>query len=216
MPEQDADFLLGAVNAALREIMRTVSGQFIIHNEENNQYYIDVDKVVDYDERVKQRAAMMAEGELNRYFYKVVYGCLEWDARQYVNGFEIYQYDLNWDSHNIFREGYLFMGLPGERSTAQLERDFYIYIMPPFGETEENAQEDEVYSISGAMTVSRKSAALRAANVQADISEGKDKDAYLNKAAVLRKKLVKYLSENKTTCFNVFISVRILRHESSR
>lgn len=204
MPEQDADFLLGAVNAALREIMKTVSGQFIIHNEENNQYYIDVDKVVDYDERVKQRAAMMAEGELNRYFYKVVYGCLEWDARQYVNGFEIYQYDLNWDSHNIFREGYLFMGLPGERSTAQPERDFYIYIMPPFGETEENAQEDEVYFYFRGNDGFKEDLRLfAAANVQADISEGKDKDAYLNKAAVLRKKLVKYLSENKNTCFNV-------------
>ena len=42
-----------------------------------------------------------------------------------------------------------------------------------------------------------------AANAQADISEGKDKDAYLGKAAILRKKLIKYLSENKNTCFNV-------------
>lgn len=66
MPEQDADFLLGAVNATLKEIMKTVSGQFIIHNDANNQYYIDVDKVVDYDERIKQKASMMAEGELNR------------------------------------------------------------------------------------------------------------------------------------------------------
>lgn len=206
MPEQDADFLLGAVNATLREIMKTVSGQFIIHNEANNQYYIDVDKVVDYDERVKQRAAMMAEGELNRYFYKVVYGCLEWDARQYVNGFEIYQYDLNWESHNIFREGYLFMGLPGERSTAQPERDFYIYIMPPFGDGSQDAHnlDDEVYFyFRGNDSFKEDLRLFAAANAQADISEGKDKEAYLSKAAILRKKLVKYLSENKNTCFNV-------------
>lgn len=38
-----------------------------------------------------------------------------------------------------------------------------------------------------------------AANAQADISEGKDKDAYLGKAQMLKKKLVKYLSENKNT-----------------
>ncbi|MCF0142620.1 MAG: hypothetical protein HUJ75_04510, partial [Parasporobacterium sp.] len=42
-----------------------------------------------------------------------------------------------------------------------------------------------------------------AANAQAEISEGKDKDAYLGKAAMLKKGLVKYLSENKNTCFNV-------------
>ena len=206
MPEQDADFLLGAVNATLKEIMKTVSGQFIIHNESNNQYYIDVDKVVDYDERIKQKASMMAESELNRYFYTVVYGCLEWDAKEYVNGFKIYQYDLNWDSHNIFREGYLFMGLPGERSTAQPERDFYIHIMPPFGDVSADTHnlDDEVYFYFRGNDDFKEDLRLYAtANAQADISEGKDKDAYLGKAAILRKKLIKYLSENKNTCFNV-------------
>lgn len=206
MPEQDADFLLGAVNATLKEIMKTVSGQFIIHNDANNQYYIDVDKVVDYDERIKQKASMMAEGELNRYFYTVVYGCLEWEARQYVNGFNIYQYDLNWDSHNIFREGYLFMGLPGERSTAQPERDFYIHIMPPFGDVSADTHnlDDEVYFyFRGSDEFKDALKMFAAANAQADISEGKDKDAYLGKANMLKKKLVKYLSENKNTCFNV-------------
>lgn len=206
MPEQDADFLLGAVNATLKEIMKTVSGQFIIHNDSNNQYYIDVDKVVDYDERIKQKASMMAEGELNRYFYTIVYGCLEWEARQYVNGFNIYQYDLNWDSHNIFREGYLFMGLPGERSTAQPERDFYIHIMPPFGDVSADTHnlDDEVYFyFRGSDEFKEMLRMFAAANAQADISEGKDKDAYLGKAQMLKKKLVKYLSENKNTCFNV-------------
>ena len=51
MPKEDADFLLGIVNTTLREIMTTVSGQFIIYNDANSQYYIDDDKVVDYDEK---------------------------------------------------------------------------------------------------------------------------------------------------------------------
>ena len=37
----------------------------------------------------------MADGELNRYFYQLIYSCLDWDAKQYVPGFEIYQRDLN-------------------------------------------------------------------------------------------------------------------------
>jgi hypothetical protein len=41
------------------------------------------------------------------------------------------------------------------------------------------------------------------ANSLAAMSEGKDKDAYLNKAAVIRKKLIRSLSENKNTCFDV-------------
>lgn len=206
MPEQDAEFLLGAINATLKEIMKTVSGQFIIHNDANNQYYVDVDKIVDYDERIKQKASMMAEGELNRYFYTVVYGCLEWEARQYVNGFNIYEYNLNWTSHNIFREGYLFMGLPGERSTAQPERDFYIHIMPPFGDVSADTHnlDDEVYFyFRGSDEFKEMLRLFAAANAQAEISEGKDKDAYLSKAQMFKKKLIKYLSENKNTCFNV-------------
>ena len=44
MPVQEPDFLLGIINQTLKDIMTTVSGQFIIHNDANNQYYIDVKK----------------------------------------------------------------------------------------------------------------------------------------------------------------------------
>lgn len=206
MPEQDADFLLALIKTTLKDIMATVSGQFIICNDANNQYYIDVDKVVDYDEKIKQKASIMAGGELNRYFYQLIYSCLDWDAKQYVPGFEIYQRDLNWDSHNIFREGYLFLGLPGERSTAQPERDFYIHIMPPYstaGVTVKNL-EDEVYFFFKSTDEFKEILGYySAANAQAEISEGKDKDAYLSKAIMYRKKLLKYLSDNKNTCFDV-------------
>lgn len=206
MPEEDADFLLALIKTTLRDIMTTVSGQFIIYNDANNQYFIDVDKIVDYDEKIKQKASVMADGELNRYFYDVVYRCLEWDAKQYVTNFNIYEYDLNWDSHSIFREGYLFMGLPGERSTAQPERDFYIHIMPPYDTVGSRVQNlpDEVYLFFKSTDEFRDLMGLyAAANSLAQISEGKDKDAYLNKANMLRKKLIKYLTENKNTCFDV-------------
>lgn len=206
MPEQTADFLLGIVNATLRDIMTTVSGQFIIYNEANSQYYIDVDKVVDYDEKIKQKASLMADGELNRYFYQVVYSCLEWDKKQYVSGFNIYEHDLNWNSHNIFREGYLFMGLPGERSTAQPERDFYIHIMPPYSGADLSTgdQDDEVYFYFKSNSDFKETISLySAAKSLADISEGKDKEAYLSKAAIHCKVLMKYLRENKNTCFEV-------------
>ena len=206
MPEQDADFLLALIKTTLRDIMATVSGQFIICNDANNQYYIDVDKVVDYEEKIKQKASIMAGGELNRYFYQLIYSCLDWDAKQYVPGFEIYQRDLNWDSHNIFREGYLFLGLPGERSTAQPERDFYIHIMPPYSTASVTVKnlEDEVYFFFKSTDEFKEILGYySAAHAQAEISEGKDKDAYLSKATMYRKKLLKYLSDNKNTCFDV-------------
>ena len=143
---------------------------------------------------------------MNRSFYGVVYSCLDWDAKQYVTNFNIYEYDLNWDSHHIFREGYLFMGLPGERSTAQPERDFYIHIMPPYDNGGISVQNlpDEVYLYFKSAEEFREMLSLYAsANSLAAMSEGKDKDAYLNKAAVIRKKLIRSLNENKNTCFDV-------------
>ena len=206
LSEWNADFLLGIVKVVLKKIMITVSGQFIIFNEANNQYYIDVDKVIDYDEKIKQKATLLDDDELNRSFYNVVYTCLDWDAKQYVTNFNIYEYDLNWDSHQIFREGYLFMGLPGERSTAQPERDFYIHIMPPYdrsGVTVQNLP-DEVYLCFKSTEDFRETLGLYASAISlAAISEGKDKDAYLNKANIFRKKLVRFLNENKNTCFDV-------------
>lgn len=207
MPENSADFLLGLVNITLKDIMTTVSGQFIIHNDANNQYYIDVDKIVDYDEKIKQKASLLAPAELNRYFYSIVYNCLEWDEKEYVANFKIYQYDLNWESHNIYREGYLFMGIPSERSTAQPERDFYIYIMPPFDDMESikiGNLSDEVYFFFQSNDKFKENLKYyAAANQLAEISEGKDKDAYLDKATKYGHQLVKFLNDDKNTCFNV-------------
>ena len=42
LAEPTAEFLLDQVRVALREIMRTVSGQYISRNEANDQYYLDV------------------------------------------------------------------------------------------------------------------------------------------------------------------------------
>lgn len=98
------------------------------------------------------------------------------------------------------------MGLPGERSTAQPERDFYIHIMPPFGDVSADTHnlDDEVYFyFRGSDEFKEMLRLFAAANAQAEISEGKDKDAYLSKAQMFKKKLIKYLSENKNTCFNV-------------
>lgn len=206
MPEQDADFLLGIVKATLKDIMSTVSGQFIIYNDANNQYYIDVDKTVDYDEKIKQRASLLTDDDRNRYFYQLVYGALEWEKKQYVTGFEIYEHDLNWTSHNIYRDGYLFMGLPGERSTAQPERDFYIHIMPPYGRKKGAANNlpDEVYFYFKPDAEFNDSLFFyAAASLLAQESDGKDKDAYGNKAKIHKKKLSDYLGKNRNTCFDV-------------
>lgn len=204
-PERTSEFLLGIVNYVLHEIMITVSGQFIVHNDANDQYYIDVNKVVDYDEKIKQKANVIAHGALNRYFYGIVYGCLEWDAKQYVPNFEIYEYDLNWNSRNMFREGYLFMGLPKERSTAQPERDFYLHIMPPYGRVgdAQNLPDEVYFYFKPSDDFTENLRFYAAASELASMSEGKERDIYYNKAQMMKIKLVRELSADAIAMFDV-------------
>jgi len=133
MPDQSSDTLQSIIQTVLKDIMTTVSGQFIEHNADNGQYYLDLKKDIDYDEKITQRAAIMDDDSLNSYFYDVVYYCLEWDQKEYVDNFKIYEHRLNWVSHAIFRSGYLFFGTPESRPTAQPPEDYYIYFIPPYG-----------------------------------------------------------------------------------
>lgn len=128
----DAEFLANTVQTALRETMRTVSGQFISHNEANGQYYLDPAKVIDFDAQIAERGEFMSEADLNRYFFDGLQTLLGLPSSVYVAGFKIWPYELPWAERNVTRPGYLFFGAPNERSTAQPPRDFYLYILPPF------------------------------------------------------------------------------------
>ncbi len=209
MPEMEEPFLLGAVNATMKEILSTVTGQFIVHNDENDQYYIDVTKIVDFDEHIAQRSELVTDDEMNRYFYKLIYSCMEWqDKKEYVTNFNIYEYDLNWTSHNIFRAGYLFMGLPGERSTAQPERDFYIHFMPPYGDNggSPNYLADEVYLYfkpSDAFTAVLRLFAAASLLENESANGSPERIAYGNKQKEFRKRLIKDINDNKNTAFDV-------------
>lgn len=146
LPEKTAAFLLNTVQVALQEIMRTVSGQYISYNEANGQYYLDVKKDIDFDAQIRQRGGLMGADELNRYFFDALRQVLNLSDTTYVTGHRIWFYELPWQPHQVTRPGYLFFGPPDERSTAQPPRDFYLYILPPFADTEWSGatQADEV------------------------------------------------------------------------
>ncbi len=147
IPEQDADFLRDIVDTALREIIRTVSGQFISINPDNGQYYLDLKKDIDYDARIAERAETLGPEQLNRYYFEALRELLGQDERTYVPGFRIWEYEVPWPERRVTRPGYLFFGTPNERSTAQPPRDFYLYFLQPF-ETpkfEDEKKPDEVF-----------------------------------------------------------------------
>ncbi|MBI3979259.1 MAG: ATP-binding protein, partial [Chloroflexi bacterium] len=132
MPEPSAEFLLDQVQVALREILRTVSGQYISCNDANGQYYLDVRKDIDFDAKIQERGEFMDESDLNRFFFDALQQALGLTDTTYVTGHRIWFYELPWAARKVTRPGYLFFGAPDERSTAQPPRDFYVYVLPPF------------------------------------------------------------------------------------
>ena len=54
LPEMDADFLLVTTETILKAISSAVNGQFISHNQENDQYYLDLKKDIDFEALIQQ------------------------------------------------------------------------------------------------------------------------------------------------------------------
>ncbi|KPL75310.1 hypothetical protein ADN00_13050 [Ornatilinea apprima] len=142
----NADFLLDQVQVALKEMMKTVQGQFLSYNPENGQYYLDLKKAVDFDQKIRERGDFMDKSDLNTYFYDALRQALNLSDSTYLTGYSIWFYELPWAEHKVTRPGYLFFGPPDERTTAQPPRDFYIYFLPPFQNRSYNDQKlpDEV------------------------------------------------------------------------
>ena len=206
MPDMSSDTLQTLVQVVLKEITTAVSGQFIDYDKDNGQYFLDLKKDIDYDEKITQRAGTIPEDSLNGHFFDVVFSCLEWDVGEHIKNFRIYEHTLNWYSHNIFRPGYLFLGKPDERSTAQPPEDYYIYVLPPYGNTdykEEKKMDEVFFKFKSSEEFNNDLRLFAAANIQRGQADEKNKAAYKGKADSFRKRLVNYLSENKNTCFDV-------------
>ena len=129
---EPADDLLSQVETVLREIHRTVSGQFISSNPDNRQYYLDLKKTDDYDALIDKRAETLDDAQLDRYYYQALTVVLECADATHVTGYKIWEYQLEWRERHASRLGYLFFGAPNERSTAVPPRDFYLYFIQPY------------------------------------------------------------------------------------
>ena len=63
VPEKDAGFLRTLVETVLKELLRTVSGQFLSFNKENGQYYLDLKKDVDFDSLSRSEAETLGDAQ---------------------------------------------------------------------------------------------------------------------------------------------------------
>lgn len=208
--EPDKD-LQTHVETVLREIHRTVSGQFISCNQENRQYYLDLKKTDDFDALIEKRAESLGETQLDRFFYEALKRVMECQDSTYVTGYKIWQHELIWQERKAARSGYLFFGAPNDRNTAVPTRDFYLYFIQPYDPNDKLARSineknaDEVFfRLKG--TNSDFQTALRnyaAALDLAGTASGHSKATYEAKANGFLKKLVQWLQQHFSDSFEV-------------
>lgn len=185
-PEPDPDFLQTTVEVALKEIIRTVSGQFISANAENGQYYLDLKKDIDYDALIAEKARGLSSEQMDRYYFDALKRVMECTDSTYVSGYRIWSHEVPWPGHGVTRPGYLFFGAPNERSTAQPPRDFYLYFVQPYEPPpyQDEQRGDEVFfHLTGRDDAFEQALqAFAGAMEMALISSGEHKQTYLKKA----------------------------------
>ena len=205
--EDPSDFLKGIIDVATKEIQKTVSFQYLSVNESNGQYYLDLKKDIDIDSLITQRAEMIEEDKLDRYYFDLLKRAITLDDNTYVTGYKIWRYDLPWDAHHVKRQGYLFLGAPNERSTAQPERDFYIYMLRPYLKTpfKDEQKPDEIFfelnhTDDHFEKILKQYAA--ADDLKIDAAPAMKK-LYQRKIDDFFKELTKWLNNNFVTTFNI-------------
>jgi len=208
MGGEPADDLLTAVQTTLREIMKTVNGQFISKAPDTEQYYLDLKKDVDYDAQIEKRAEALSDDALDRAYYSALMQLMECtDEHAYVTGYKIWQHQVEWQERRVERNGYLFLGAPNDRPTAQPERDFYIYFIQPFEPPRfrDEAKPDEVFFRLKGLddAIKRHLAFYAAAQELASTASGAAKAVYLDKAKDALRDMSKWLQDKQMTAFEV-------------
>jgi len=203
-----ADDLLSQVETVLREIHKTVSGQFISSNPDNRQYFLDLKKTDDFDAIIEKRAESLDDSQLDRYYYEALKGVMECvDRPTYVSGYKIWQHEIEWLERKAARQGYLFFGAPNERSTAVPPRDFYLYFVQPFEAPhfKDEKKPDELFlRLTNADETFRTVIRFYAAALDlASTASGQAKSTYEGKASIFLRDLVAWLQKNMASAFDV-------------
>ena len=208
MGGEPSDDLLTAVQTTLREIVKTVNGQFISKAPDTEQYYLDLKKDVDYDAQIEKRAEALSDDALDRAYYSALMQLMECtDEHAYVTGYKIWQHQIEWQERRVERNGYLFLGAPNDRPTAQPERDFYIYFIQPFEPPrfrDDNKTDEVFFRLKGLDdAIKRHLAFYAAAQELASTASGAAKAVYLDKAKAALRDMSKWLQDKQMTAFEV-------------
>ncbi len=201
LPEDmnSADFLLDQVQVSLKEMMKTVQGQFLSYNNENGQYYLDLKKAVDFDQKITERGEFMDKSDLNIYFFNALRQALNLSDTTYLTGYSIWFYELPWEDHKVTRPGYFFFGPPDERTTAQPPRDFYIYFLPPFLDRQwknEKLSDETIFYLTDLDIIFENKVRLYAGATAMANESTEYRVEYANKAEAYFRGLMRWLQEH--------------------
>lgn len=204
---EPADDLLSQVVTVMREIHKTVSGQFISSNPDNNQYFLDLKKIDDYDALIEKRSETLDENQLDVYYYEALKQVMECSDQTYRTSYRIWEHEVEWAERKASRRGYLFFGAPNERSTAVPPRDFYIYFLQPFDPPpfKDERNDDELFfHLEGKDEEFNRSLLFFAASTDlAGKTTGHAKATYHAKADGYLRDLVKWLQQHMATAFEI-------------
>ena len=207
MPGEPAENLLSMVQTVMREVLKTVNGQFISKAAETEQYYLDLKKDIDYDAQIEKRAEALSDDALDRAYYSAVKALMEVSDDLRYPGFQIWQYQLEWQERHVERMGYLFFGAPNDRPTAQPERDFYVYFIQPFDKprfTDDNLSDEVFFRLTGLDSDFKRHLSSYASALDlASTASGGAKAIYLSKAQDFLRAMSKWLQEKQMTAFEV-------------
>ena len=204
---EPADDLLSQVETVLREIHKTVSGQFITANADNQQFYIDLKKTDDFDAIIEQRAETLSDEAKNRAYHKALYNILECSDLPSTEFRNLWGDEIIWSERSSGRMGWLFFGIPNERSTAYPPRDFYLYFIQPFEhpKIKDEKRADELQFFLSNFDDKFKSALenYAAAIDLSGTASGHAKQTYEAKANNFQRDMNKWLQENMAKAFDV-------------
>jgi len=145
----DRDFLLDIIESTAEQVITATSGQYFDKNQENAEYHLRIEGGINFDQKIKDFAKQMADGNKDEWFFKFLEVNLPLDYDPYRTGFRIWAHTIDWKSHKTYRDGYIFFGNPNEKSTTHPVQHFYMYFMPIFDaeKKKRNNDTDEVYFI---------------------------------------------------------------------
>ena len=109
--EPDED-LQTHVETVLREIIKTVNGQFISMSQDSGPVLSGSQKDVDYDALIEKRAEFLENDKLDIAYFDALSRILERSDTYHPGTHLAWEYELQWRDRKAARSGYMFFGTP--------------------------------------------------------------------------------------------------------